>query len=530
MQHRYDVTILGYGPVGAVLANLLGQGGLSVAVVDRTHTIYDKPRAINIDHEVMRLLQSVGLADTVERITCHHTGTEFRGVDDRLIKVFRPMQPPYPLGWAPNLMFIQPEFEPLLRDGVALRPTVDVLLGQDALALEQDGAEVRVEVSNDAGERKTIRSRYLVACDGATSPTRKRLGITQDSLDFDERWAVVDAWVRDEAKVPACTTQFCRPSGPTTYVVGPRGLRRWELKLLPHEDPADYENREVVLRRLAPFVSADDIDIWRVATYRFHALVAHAWRQGRVLLAGDAAHQMPPFMAQGLCSGLRDAGNLGWKLISVLRDNAPDTLLDTYEQERKPHLRQLVETTKKLGLIIGELDPAIALARDERLGREMSEGSNTVRQKLVPDLTGGLIALNPDGTPCQPAGQLSPQPHVMDADGRVVLLDELVGPRFLVLTIGAEPQEWISAEAAAAWKSLGGVRLVVAELGKPAFSGLIAETHTLLHDWMAPWGCRALLVRPDKYVYGCATDACSLNKHILDIYGAVCQLDMRTQR
>ncbi len=152
MDQRYDVTILGYGPEGAVLANLLGRDGLSVTVVDRMHAIYDKPRAINIDHEVMRLLQSVGLAAVVEPITCHHTGTEFRGLDDRLIKVFRPMQPPYPLGWAPNLMFIQPEFEPLLPDGRARQPTVDVMLGQEALALEQDADEVRLVLDGDAGQ------------------------------------------------------------------------------------------------------------------------------------------------------------------------------------------------------------------------------------------------------------------------------------------------------------------------------------------------------------------------------------------
>ncbi len=520
MDQRYDVTILGYGPVGAVLANLLGRDGLSVAVVDRMHGIYDKPRAINIDHEVMRLLQSVGLADAVEQITRHHTGTEFRGLGDRLIKAFKPMQPPYPLGWAPNLMFTQPEFEPLLRDGVARYPTVDVMLGTEALALEQDEEEVRLLVSSQTQERRTIRSRTLVACDGAASPTRRRLGITQDSLDFDEWWTVVDAWVGENTNVPARTTQFCRPSGPTTYVVGPRNLRRWELKLLPHEDPASYEDRDVVRRRLAPFVDPDTIDIWRFATYRFHALVAHDWRRGRVLLAGDAAHQMPPFMAQGLCSGIRDAANLAWKLTSVLRDGAPETLLDSYQQERKPHLRQLVETTKQLGLIIGELDPVSAAARDERLGQEMDGGASvTVRQRLVPDLTAGLIAMDATGTPVAPAGQLSPQPHVLAPDGRTVLLDELVGPRFLLLTRGDAPQDWVDAAAAAAWEQLEGVRLVLAEPGTQPSAFSVVETQTLLADWMVTHDCRTLLVRPDKYVYGCAKDAVGLNRQIMAIHG-----------
>ncbi len=507
MDSIFDVIIVGYGPVGAMLANLLGHDGLTVAVVERMTGIYDKPRAINIDHEVMRLLQSVGLADAVEPITSHHTGTDFRGADDRLIKVFDPLQPPYPLGWPPNLMFVQPEFEPLLRDGVARFPNVTVLLGTEAVSLEQDSYEVRVRTTGGI----MLRARTLVACDGGTSPIRKALGITQDSLDFDESWTVLDAWLKPGAQVPARTTQFCRPSGPTTYVVGPRNLRRWEMKLLPHETPADYENLETVQRRLAPFVDPDTIDIWRVATYRFHALVAHEWRRGRVLLAGDAAHQMPPFMAQGLCSGMRDVANLAWKLTAVLRDGWPDALLDSYADERKPHIRQLVATTKALGLIIGELDPARARQRDDELGHEVATGaSERVRQKLIPDLTDGLLARGPNGAVLPPAGVLSPQPHVTDHAGRRCRLDDVAGPGFLLLTLGAQPQVWVGKAEAAAWAKLGGKRLVLSDDGQHC-PDAVAEQGTMLGDWMRQRDCAALLVRPDKYVFGAASDAATLN-------------------
>ncbi len=519
MSNRYDVIILGYGPVGAVLANVLGQDGLSVAVVDQMLGIYDKPRAINIDHEVMRLLQSVGLANEVEPITCHHTGTDFRGVGNRLIKRFKPLPPPYPLGWAPNLMFIQPEFEPILRKGVQRFPAVEVMLGHEAVQVEQDEGEVRLSVASGTDAPRVIRGRYMVACDGAASPTRKRLGISQDSLEFDEWWTVVDAWVPDGALVPETTTQFCHPSGPTTYVVGPRGLRRWELKLLPSENPSDYADMDVVRCRMAPFVDTSTIEIWRAATYRFHALVAHDWRRGRILLAGDAAHQMPPFMAQGLCSGIRDVANLGWKLTRVVRHQSPDRLLDSYMTERKPHLRHLVETTKELGLIIGELDPATAAERDARLGRELESGeSETVRQNLIPNLTAGLIATDAAGTPVLPAGLLSPQPRV---DGRAVrgaLLDDVAGSAFLLLTIGEEPQSWVSSETEGAWAKLGGVRFAVGEVGGagPAWT-VVAETRTMLRDWMASYGCRALLVRPDKYVFGGCSDPTQLNRQMLEI-------------
>jgi 3-(3-hydroxy-phenyl)propionate hydroxylase len=303
------------------------------------------------------------------------------------------------------------------------------------LSLTQDGsgASLRVRALADGSER-TLRARYAVACDGAASPSRRQIGVTQENLDFDEWWTVVDAWLKPGAKVPAMTTQFCWPSGPATYVVGPRGLRRWEFKVLPHEDPAAYERLDNVRRRLAPFVDPGEIDVWRAATYRFHALVAHAWRKGRIFLAGDAAHQSPPFMAQGLCSGIRDAGNLGWKLVAVLQGRAQETLLDSYETERKPHIRALVETTKALGEIIGELDWTAAQRRDEAMGGDLDSGrTEMLRQKFIPDLTAGLLAREAGGKLAAGAGMLFVQPEVVDAAGRKHRLDDLIGDHFCIV-------------------------------------------------------------------------------------------------
>ena len=527
----YDAIIVGYGPVGAVLANILGKRGLSVAVVERMSGIFDKPRAINIDHEVMRVLQSVGIADVVDAICSPHTGTEFRGIDNRLIKLFAPPKQPFPLGWTPNLMFIQPEFEPLLRSGVARFGNVEVMLSHEAGELEQDDSEVRLSVTALAsGSRLELRSRYVIACDGAGSPIRKQLEISQESLEFDEWWTVVDAWLSGETPLPAMTTQFCLPSGPTTYVVGPRGLRRWDLKILPDEDRADYEHRETIHRRLAPFVDTTQIDIWRSATYRFHALLAKQWRRGRVFLAGDAAHQMPPFMAQGLCSGIRDAGNLGWKLAAVLRDGRRSSVLDSYEAERKPHIRELVATTKAIGEIIGELDFDAARKRDEALGRELDLGlSETRRQKFIPDLTHGLIALSSDGHPSPGSGSLFVQPWVFVSDGTRRRLDDVLGDHFAIVTSEAASQEaWLDAASAKTWSALSGVRVIV-QTGDPRSSqgnleanleanldGIleVREDGTLFKDWIAQFGNGAAVVRPDKYVYGIASNADQLRAMI----------------
>jgi 3-(3-hydroxy-phenyl)propionate hydroxylase len=523
----YDVAIVGFGPVGAILANLLGRDGLSLVIVDQMADIFDKPRAINIDHEVMRALQSVGLAAAVDRIVTPHLGTDFRGLDDRLIKIFEPIEPPFPLHWTPNVMFIQPEFEPILRDGARRFAGVDIHLGCKALRAEQVGDQVELDIEAQEGAPiQTLRANYLVACDGAASPIRKQLQIGQDSLDFDEWWTVVDAWLKWPTKLPRRTTQFCLPSMPTTYVVGPRQLRRWEFKQLPGEHPADFEDRDVVRRRLAPFVDPDAIDLWRVATYRFHALVARRWRQGRIFLAGDAAHQMPPFMAQGLCCGVRDAFNLGWKLSGVLRGAYPESLLDTYEQERKPNILELTAITKELGEIIGELDPAAAAERDQRLGEELDSGrSQTIRQKLIPDLTGGLIAQDEQGRPSAAAGSLLLQPEIRLADGTSALLDDVIGDRFAVITLGLAPAEWLASAARRALARFGAAVLALRPRhdhgDEPGGMAVFTDMTGLLERWMVEGGIAAVIVRPDKFIFGVAGDAATLNSLCQDLEAAV---------
>jgi 3-(3-hydroxy-phenyl)propionate hydroxylase len=516
---HYDVAIVGYGPVGAVLANLLGAHGHSVLVLDQMREIYDKPRAINIDHEVMRVLQSVGLADAVNASAIPYAGTDFLGLDGEPIKVFEPTAPPHPLHWPPNLLFIQPEFEPILRGGVDRFANVDVLLEHRATEVWQTPSAAGVRFVGRDGKVREASARYLVACDGATSQVRKQLAIGQESLNFDEWWTVVDAWLVRPTPLPRRTTQYCWPSGPTTYVVGPRNLRRWEMKLLPGESPEDYEDRGAVRRRLAPFVDADAIEIWRAATYRFHALVAEEWRRGRIFLAGDAAHQMPPFMAQGLCSGVRDAGNLGWKLSAVLKGDLPESLLSTYEAERKPHIRELVAVTKDLGKVIGELDLVAARRRDREYAETLaSDKTVKVRQALIPNLTAGLIAKDTVGRPLAGSGELFPQPRVRTPDGRSMLLDDLVGDRFALIFSREEFAAGLDDAASAILKRLGAVVLALGEAASSAGSfDVIVDEIGVLEAWMIAHAFAAALVRPDKYAFGGAPARRSLNELVCSL-------------
>lgn len=506
----YDVAIVGLGPVGAIFANLLARRGLNVAVVERTAAVYDKPRAIVVDHEALRIFQAIGLAAYMEGAIAPHNGTQFLGVDGDIIKIFDPMPPPYPLGWIPNATFVQPDAEKALRQNLTEYDNVEVFLSATGLSLAQDEACVSLSVRPDDGDEFTLRARYLVGCDGANSFVRRQIGAGLEDLAFDEWWMVVDALTSEPGKRPAKAFQYCRPSRPGTFVPGPGNLRRWEIKLLPGEDPEIFGSPDNVLRLLEGFTDISDLTIWRSAVYRFHALLGDRWRDRRVLLMGDAVHQTPPFLGQGLCAGIRDAANLAWKLALVLRSDAGDGLLDSYEIERKPHVRAVVASAKEFGTIIGELDLAAAETRDARLRADLKSGKAvTVRQRFIPDLASGLIA--PDA---KLAGRLFVQPRVRGSDGAVRRLDDLLKAEFAIVAAAPEAMGWLSDASLAGWQRLGGECVVIAASGEPSHRGgilTVVEGENLFAGWMRQNTVAAVIVRPDRYVYGGAENAVQLN-------------------
>lgn len=531
----YDALIIGFGPVGTTTANLLARRGLRVGVVESELGIYDKPRALTFDHEVMRIFQACGLADRVAPFTTPHRGTHFLGVDGRVIKKFEPMAPPYPLGWPPTSTFVQPELERVLREGVTGQ-SVELFLGHRALDFSQDEHCVDLSVRDLGGKDRVLRARALLGCDGANSFVRKRLGIGIEDLGFDEWWMVVDVRITQSVELPPRSIQYCWPSRPSTFVPGPGNLRRWEIKLLPGEDPDEFGRPDNVVRQIGRFVDTSRVEIWRSAVYRFHALLAQRWRDRRVFLLGDACHQTPPFLGQGMCAGIRDAANLAWKLERVLRQGAPDALLDSYELERKPHVRALVATAKEFGLIIGELDPEAARIRDETLRGQLERGeAETIRQRFVPNLTAGIIDDEPGA---RAAGTLFVQPKIQhralpDEMGEV-LLDDLLRFGFLIAATTAEPQTWLTAESREVWRRLGGEQIVIGSPNQthhPDASGgndvrYLVETDALFVTWMSQHNCAAVVVRPDRYVFGTANDAMQLNR----LVAAVGRHVLRTDR
>ncbi len=474
-----DVAIIGYGPVGATLANLLGQLGLSVVVLERETSVHHNPRAGSLDAEGMRVLQAIGLADEVARTARIAPGMRFVNAQGQLLLHWRRTGETAE-GWHQAWRFHQPTLETILRRGIARFPQVETLLGVEVTGIEApDGQPVAVTChALDTRVERRVAARYVVGCDGGRSLTRRAIGTELLDLGSRERWMVLDILLRQDPPDDALgdSVQHCDPARPATYIPMVGRRRRWEFMLMPGDDPATIVEPARVWQLLRPWgVGPDAASIERAVVYTFHANVARSWRRGRVLLAGDAAHQMPPFLGQGLCAGLRDVANLAWKLAIAVRGATPDTLLDSYQSERAPHVREIIALAVRLGGLIQTVDPAEAAARDRRMV-DAPETLRVVMPALGPGLGDGARAAQP----------------VM-ADGR--RLDDRVGYRFAVLGMP---------------EVLAGVRPCTAEIWHSADTCVVAADGAA-PEWLARLSCAAVIIRPDRVVLGIASNTGELD-------------------
>jgi 3-(3-hydroxy-phenyl)propionate hydroxylase len=444
-----DAVVVGYGPVGAVAAGLLGQAGLRTAVFESTTSVYHLPRAAHFDAEIMRVLHELGVADDVMRACAPVEGMHFvNAAGDALVR--------FDLEAGEGWMFYQPELESALRAGVDRTGRVAVHLAHEVTSLTQHDNHVEITVTDlVSGSQRTVRARYVIGADGARSAIRRELGIASEDLKLDQPWLVVDTVLRRPIELPTRVLQICDPARPTTFIPMCGARRRWEFMLLPGEDAAQMESPQRIAELLAPWVTLDDVEIVRAVVYTFHAVLARSWRDGRVFLVGDAAHQMPPFLGQGMCSGVRDAHNLVWKLALVAAGRAPDALLDTYQHERSPHVRSIIETAVALGGLLQTTDPEVAAARDAT----MLASSAVAPKTVMPGLATGVIT---DGGGARYGG--------------AGIGFELIAPHDV--DVPDDLRCW--------WRSIGG-RFTV--------DGSRQDT---------------ILVRPDRYVFGSCGDATAL--------------------
>jgi len=473
-----DVLVVGAGPTGMTLGLLSARNGLRTIVIDKAEDIYPLPRAAHIDHEIMRIFQELGVADEVAASSRTAERYDFLTAQGDVLLRFEGTNRLGPGGWPASNMIHQPSIEALLREAAAPQKHLELHRRWSWESCVVAAGRVASSIATPDGVRD-IRSRFLIGADGARSPVRTAMKIDVDDLGFDEQWLVIDVLVRDQERLPKANLQICDPLRPTTCVLMGSGRHRWEFMLKPGETAEQMLDDGVIADLLKPWRVEGAVSLERKAVYRFHARVAKAWRAGPILLAGDAAHLMPPFAGQGLCSGLRDAANLAWKLKAVC-GGSDEGLLDTYQSEREPQVRSIIMLAMMMGRTVCITDPVAARARDEQMLAARADGTSSDGALPGPPL--GVGRVMPD---CPLAGSYFPQPV------------SATGERFdNVLGSGA----WLIAQ------SLTDGDDASADLQMIALDDLrLAPFRGALEAWLAKSGKPAVLIRPDRYVFGTGT-------------------------
>jgi 2-polyprenyl-6-methoxyphenol hydroxylase-like FAD-dependent oxidoreductase len=509
----YDVVIVGYGPTGMLAAIQLGRAGHRVAVIERHMSLYQLPRAGMVHDDVLRMFQEIEIGARVQPAT-YFVPTYEMGAHGRVL-LSNEVLPLATHGWPEFLSIFQPAFEVELDAAVKRLPNVEVVRGFKATALSQTCEDIEVTAEDETGARRTWRGRYLIGADGGNSFTREALGIGFDHLGFDQDWLVVDARIkRPRPDIPGLR-QFCEPEQPgMTIQMGPNH-RRWSFMVFPDESPADAVKPENVWRRLDRLEggTSDDFELVRVVVYNFRSDIANRWRAGRAFLIGDAAHLMPPFLGQGLCTGFRDGFNLTWKLDLVLRGKAGPEFLDSYAAEREPNARATVMESMRVGQTVIIRDPEKAKARDAQLvamqeakAQANAGGSKELIAFRVPGYQAGFRA-----SAGVAAGDVFPQARV-SKDGREGLFDDVVGRGFLIIGRNGDPSAALSADERAFWTALGGR---VGQFGEGA--GRVQDIEGQYTRLMDEYGCDVLVKRPDYYLFGACKSARDLPALIADL-------------
>ena len=524
----FDVIQIGYGPVSKVSALLLDRLGWRVGVFERFGEVYPLPRAVCIDHEVNRVLHASGLGPIAEDVTS--PAPIYRWFNAEWTELLALDWTQESVSGGPGTLFVhQPSFESRLCAEVRRRAGIALHFEHEGIGFEDKGDHVAVTVRDTTtGAVRTVTARYLLGIDGANSMVREKLGVTRTDLGFEADWLVVDFLLKDgltarDLGLVECG-QWCNPLRPTTIVPGGvdltgRVLRRWEFMRLPSETREEMVTATKVHDLLGDWIKPEQGDLVRHTLYTFRSLVADQWRKGRVLLAGDAAHLMPPFMGQGMCAGLRDVWNLSWKLDRVLRGSADESLLDTYERERRPHVTEIIQQSMFLGSIICIPDPAAAAERDA-----MFLGGEAPPPAPFPILTDGLLARDATGAVAAPAGDLGPHGTVR-YQRRTGRFDSFVPAGF---TLIVDRTISIDAPTTATLARIG-VRVVTMADRVSATDAEFADSQGQFLPYMAARGVHALLVRPDFFLFGAAADTTALTGLIDDLASQLTALGMVTR-
>jgi 3-(3-hydroxy-phenyl)propionate hydroxylase len=492
-----DVAIVGAGPIGLMTANLLASGGLRVALFERNRGLVGLPRAIAYDGETLRLCAQVGLLDEIAPGLIADPRVRYLNASGRTLMAGHFPHSLY--GHSPLGTFHQPELERVLLRGLSRFANVSVAFEHSVGALEQDDRGATLTISTPGGERKA-RAAFVVACDGGTSSIRERLGVKFVGSTYAERWLVVDAIVRNHGVKGITFT--CDPRRPSVELPAVGDRVRWEFMQMPGESEEDLKRDDTVRGLVRRKAGIDAYEIERKAIYTFHARVADRWRVGRVFLAGDAAHLMPPFAGQGMNGGMKDAVNLSWKLIAVLTGQAGEDILDTYAVERARIVRRMVELSRRLGAVIMPTSPMVAAARDSLFACLNLSGhfrAFIARGGFIPPPAIDRSALTARGKDAL-IGQMAPQPTVRTGQGEVQLDRLLACHQWLALGLKTDPGALLSKRDLAILDALDARFVCINGRAMTSRTLSVQCDDPRFIAWSAKHGVRGVLIRPDRFI------------------------------
>ncbi len=488
------VVIVGAGPVGATAATLLGQYGVDCLVLDRWDGVYPQPRAVHLDDEIYRILVRLGIGEQFAAVSRPTRGLQLIDRNHRVFAVFDRAGDHGRHGHPRANMFDQPDLEHLMRTNLKDQSTVRLRGNVEVTDIAQDGqARVQVDFTDRlTGDAESVLASYVLGCDGANSVVRTAIGSTMEDLKFEQRWLVIDVASGVALDQWEGVHQVCDPERAATYMRIGDTRYRWEFRLLEGETAADFESIEAVQPLIGPWVEGipcDQLQLVRVAEYHFRAQLADRWRDRNVFLLGDAAHLTPPFIGQGLCAGIRDAMNLSWKIAGVLSGDLRESLLDTYEVERKPHARAMIRLAKLAGLSMtrgGRAGDALRQLIAPRLHWVPGLRNRLLDGETPPLTRSGLVerrslrgSLN---------GRLCPNALVADD----IRYDEATGSGFVLVTAAPlSPQQR-------------------AQLASRQTEVLEVQPGSSLSEWLADGNAAAALVRPDFTVLRASRDVAEL--------------------
>ncbi|MFD0019918.1 bifunctional 3-(3-hydroxy-phenyl)propionate/3-hydroxycinnamic acid hydroxylase [Streptomyces sp. NPDC058382] len=508
-----DVLVVGAGPVGLACALFLARDGRKVTVLERWPSPYPRPRAVHFDDEVARLLAGAGIGDRLGDLTEPADTYEWRNAAGETLLSFD-WSTVGPSGWPTASMMYQPDLEQALVEVAEAAPAITVLRGHEAVRLVESTDSVHITTRDSAGAERHFTAPWVVGSDGANSFVRTHMPTEMLDLGFFYDWLIVDVRPHEQRTWHPVNLQICDPARPTTVVSGGPGRRRWEFMRMPGETVEQLNTEGAAWRQLARWgLDAQNCTLERHAVYTFQAQWATTWRAGRLLLAGDAAHLMPPFAGQGMCSGIRDAANLAWKLNLVLNGEADPGVLDTYGSERSAHVQHAIGKSVELGKVICVTDPDAAAQRDASMIAQDGDPER-ILPPLPPETLGDGV-ISGDRTD-RSAGRLSIQARVRHR-ARTGLLDEVTGHGFVVAAT-TDPRTVLAPEQLEYLDRIGAHVLHLAPVNTDADPEVAAfDIDDVYVPRLRAEGHIGVVIRPDHYIFGTARTARELTDLVSDL-------------